>query len=124
MSLDPWGEIVNHLRAIPLFDFVSLDELFRIAALGRPCLPYLDTLEFLEVNQAAIDHYGYSREEFQTMTIRDIRPTEDVAGAPGNSQADSGASSARAEDIGSESISKPGRRIWRDFDIRGQLLAG
>jgi PAS domain S-box-containing protein len=39
----------------------------------------LDTLEFLEVNQAAIDHYGYSREEFLKMTIRDIRPEEDVA---------------------------------------------
>ncbi|WP_321470021.1 PAS domain S-box protein [uncultured Paludibaculum sp.] len=36
------------------------------------------TLEFLAVNQAAIDDYGYSREEFLAMTIRDIRPTEDV----------------------------------------------
>ena len=39
----------------------------------------LDTLEFLEVNRAAIAHYGYSREEFLAMTIRDIRPAEDVA---------------------------------------------
>jgi PAS domain S-box-containing protein len=36
------------------------------------------TLCFLEVNDAAIRHYGYSREEFLGMTIKDIRPTEDV----------------------------------------------
>jgi PAS domain S-box-containing protein len=38
----------------------------------------LNTLAFLEVNQAAISHYGYSREEFLTMTARDFRPSEDV----------------------------------------------
>ena len=38
----------------------------------------LDTLDFLEVNKAAVDHYGYSRDEFLSMTIMDIRPKEDV----------------------------------------------
>lgn len=38
-----------------------------------------DTLSFLDVNQAAIDHYGYSKEEFLAMTIRDIRPASDIA---------------------------------------------
>jgi PAS domain S-box-containing protein len=37
------------------------------------------TLAFLEVNDAAIETYGYSREAFLSMTIRDIRPVEDVA---------------------------------------------
>jgi PAS domain S-box-containing protein len=37
-----------------------------------------DTLRFLAVNQAAIEHYGYSREEFLNMTIKDIRPAEDI----------------------------------------------
>src|SRR4051812_47910598 len=32
-----------------------------------------DTLEFLAVNDAAITHYGYTREEFLRMTIKDIR---------------------------------------------------
>ena len=36
------------------------------------------TLEFLEVNKAAIYHYGYSYEEFLGMTIKDIRPEEDI----------------------------------------------
>ncbi len=38
----------------------------------------LETLRFLEVNNAAINDYGYSREEFLSMTIADIRPKEDV----------------------------------------------
>ncbi|MFM2312701.1 MAG: hypothetical protein RLZZ04_1977 [Cyanobacteriota bacterium] len=37
-----------------------------------------NTLAFLEVNQAAIAHYGYSQAEFLQMTIADIRPDEDV----------------------------------------------
>jgi PAS domain S-box-containing protein len=37
-----------------------------------------ETLAFLAVNDAACHHYGYSREEFLGMTIRDIRPAEDV----------------------------------------------
>ncbi|MDR7603028.1 MAG: PAS domain S-box protein, partial [Armatimonadota bacterium] len=38
----------------------------------------LQTLQFLEVNEAAIQRYGYSREEFLRMRITDIRPPEDV----------------------------------------------
>jgi PAS domain S-box-containing protein len=33
-----------------------------------------ETLQFLEVNEMAISHYGYSKEEFSKMTIYDIRP--------------------------------------------------
>ncbi len=36
----------------------------------------LETLAFLEVNEAAVQHYGYSREEFLAMTITDVRPPE------------------------------------------------
>ncbi|MBD2410578.1 ATPase [Nostoc calcicola FACHB-389] len=35
-------------------------------------------LRFLDVNQAAVVHYGYSREEFLQMRITDIRPPEEV----------------------------------------------
>ncbi len=37
----------------------------------------LETLFFLEVNDAAVSHYGYGREEFLSMTIADIRPMAD-----------------------------------------------
>ena len=36
----------------------------------------LETQSFLEANEAAIKHYGYSREEFLRMTLSDIRPPE------------------------------------------------
>jgi len=38
----------------------------------------LETLRFLEVNEVAIEHYGYSRDEFLGMRITDIRPPQDV----------------------------------------------
>lgn len=36
------------------------------------------TLHFLDVNQATVMHYGYSKEEFLQMTIRNIRPSDKV----------------------------------------------
>ncbi|AYL97604.1 PAS domain S-box protein [Mucilaginibacter celer] len=38
----------------------------------------INTFEFLEVNQAAVLHYGYSRDEFLQMTIKDIRPESEI----------------------------------------------
>ncbi len=38
----------------------------------------IKTFAFLAVNDAATTHYGYSREEFLAMTIKDIRPPEQV----------------------------------------------
>ncbi|MEO6230042.1 MAG: PAS domain S-box protein [Ferruginibacter sp.] len=35
------------------------------------------SLKFVDVNEAAIQHYGYSREEFLSMTAVDIRPDEE-----------------------------------------------
>lgn len=39
----------------------------------------LPTLRIMKVNDAALKHYGYSEQEFLTMTIRDIRPRFDLA---------------------------------------------
>jgi len=39
----------------------------------------LESLSFIAVNDAAVQHYGYSREELLSMKITDIRPEEDVA---------------------------------------------
>ncbi|WP_081744146.1 PAS domain-containing protein [Ensifer aridi] len=38
----------------------------------------IESLQFLIVNDAAVARYGYSRSDFLNMTIRDIRPQEDV----------------------------------------------
>lgn len=53
------------------------EERFRVLFEAHP-LPMwvydLETLRFLEVNQAAVEKYGYTREEFLSITILDIRP--------------------------------------------------
>lgn len=36
-----------------------------------------ETLQIVEINDAAIDKYGYSKDEFLSLTIKDIRPLED-----------------------------------------------
>lgn len=57
------------------------EENYRLLFSSNPhpmCVFDLETLAFLEVNGSAIQHYGYSREEFLAMTIKDIRPPEDV----------------------------------------------
>lgn len=38
----------------------------------------LDTLDFLEVNEATVAHYGYSREEFLQMRTTEVRPPDEV----------------------------------------------
>jgi PAS domain S-box-containing protein len=38
----------------------------------------LETLDFMDVNLAAIKHYGYNRSEFLSMKISDIRPSEEI----------------------------------------------
>ena len=49
------------------------------AANPQPMWVYdLETLCFTEVNAAAVQKYGYSREEFLQLRLTDIRPQEDV----------------------------------------------
>ena len=54
---------------------------YRILFDGNPCPMYVcdeETLAFLAVNDAAVHHYGYSRDEFLNMTVKEIRPPEEV----------------------------------------------
>ena len=56
---------------------ISFDLLFKNNPL--PMWIYdLQTLAFLEVNDAAVKKYGFSRKKFLTLTLKDIRPKEDV----------------------------------------------
>jgi len=68
----------------------------------------LETLAFLEVNQAAINHYGYSTEEFFTMTLKDIRPAEDLP--------------ALYEDIKRSSQVNNSETVWRHLKKNGELI--
>lgn len=38
----------------------------------------VETYAFLDVNEAAINQYGYSKDEFLHMTIKDIRPADEI----------------------------------------------
>jgi len=54
---------------------------YRELFLNNPIPTYIFdeyTLEFVEVNDAAIENYGYSREEFASMTLKDLRVVEDI----------------------------------------------
>jgi PAS domain S-box-containing protein len=57
------------------------DASFRLLFASNP-LPMwvydIATMAFLEVNDAAVAHYGYSRDEFLAMNLSDIRPPADV----------------------------------------------
>jgi PAS domain S-box-containing protein len=57
------------------------EQQYRLVFHGNPTPMWVfdhETLAFLEVNEAALEHYGYTREEFLAMTLKDIRPPEDV----------------------------------------------
>ena len=54
---------------------------FRLLFEGNPHPMWIydrETLAFDSVNQAAIKHYGYSKQQFLKMTLADVRPTEDI----------------------------------------------
>ncbi|MFP5390488.1 MAG: EAL domain-containing protein [Gammaproteobacteria bacterium] len=59
-------------------DDKSFNQLFKAHPI--PMWVYdLETLAFLAVNSAAVAHYGYSEEEFLRLTIRDLRPDDELA---------------------------------------------
>lgn len=57
------------------------EEYYRLLFQSNPCPMWVydfETFRFLAVNDLAVERYGYSREEFLTMTIKEIRPPEYV----------------------------------------------
>jgi PAS domain S-box-containing protein len=65
---------------IDITDLKQREASFRLLFDSHPLPMFvfdLDSLRFLAVNDAALTHYGYSREHFLTLTILDVRPPED-----------------------------------------------
>lgn len=57
------------------------NEYFRTIFESNPSPLYvfeIESLRILAVNDAMVQQYGYSRDEFLTMTMKDIRPPEDI----------------------------------------------
>ena len=67
-----------------------------------------ETLRFLAVNAAAVEHYGYSREQFLAMTLLDIRPADDVG--------------AFREMVGTRNGSFRTDRSWRHIKADGSAI--
>ena len=113
----------------------QIDLKFRLLFEVNPlpmCVYDRETLCFMEVNQAAMAHYGYSREEFLRMTITDIRQPEEPAAQPSGDTAASGQWRHRLKDgcvidveIASHDISYGGRpavlSVLQDVTQRKQL---
>src|SRR5690349_4458438 len=72
-----------------------------------------ETLAFLDVNEAALRHYGYTRAEFLALTVLDLRPAEDVGAAGTASGTASGAASARPAGTGG---------VWRHVRKDGTAI--
>lgn len=81
------NKLSNYYRQIIDFKLVSEEQSKQsrqeyIALFNHSPLPMwifdLETLRFLNVNEAACEHYGFSFEEFMVMTIRDIRPKAEI----------------------------------------------
>jgi PAS domain S-box-containing protein len=78
------GGLVAHCRDVSdrwraEADLRSSEKQYRLLFQSNPNPMWvfdLETLKFLEVNEAAIQHYGYSRGEFLAMTMTDIRAPE------------------------------------------------
>lgn len=67
---------------VDITDLKMQEASFRLLFEGNPMPMWVydrETLKFLHVNQAAIDHYGYSLDQFLTMTLLDIQVPENVA---------------------------------------------
>ncbi|MEX0921889.1 MAG: PAS domain S-box protein [Rhodovibrionaceae bacterium] len=81
----------------------------------------LETLRFLAVNDAAIERYGYSEEEFLGLTIKDIRPKQDVAALLDDV-------ARKTEDLGNSGIwrhlRRDGRKIHVEIVSRGIAYDG
>jgi two-component system cell cycle sensor histidine kinase/response regulator CckA len=89
-SPEPWVEFARVVsgqlgQAIALgraFDRVQeSEERYRLLFETNPLPSWVfdrETLQILAVNDAAVEHYGYPRDEFLRLTIRDLRPPDDI----------------------------------------------
>ncbi|MGK6351772.1 PAS domain S-box protein [Parapedobacter sp. DT-150] len=70
------GQLAEQLKEVEKSE-KRYSDLFHLSP--QPMWVYdVETYRFLDVNSAAISHYGYTREEFLSMTIKDIRPSEEA----------------------------------------------
>jgi PAS domain S-box-containing protein len=79
------------------------------------------TLHFYEVNDAAVKHYGYTREEFLNLTVFDLRPEEDHKKMSRYLQSDVDSSSNEGL---RKHIKKNGEIIWVEILLDDTIYHG
>src|SRR5205814_5575579 len=87
---------------------------YRLLFESNPCPMWvydLQTLAFVAVNDAAVERYGFSTDEFLSMTIKQIRPPEEIPRLEQDLRA------------GTEEPGRPGRTgPWRHRTKSGELM--
>ena len=90
------------------------EEQYRQLFDGNPLPMWLydpHTLRFTAVNDMAIRTYGYTREEFQTLTIHAIRPPEEISQMV-----------ERVREMNEADGGRVGKGIWRHKTKNGTLI--
>ena len=80
--LRQWGETLEARVAERTRELKDSEARYRLLFEDNPQPMWVydqETLAFLTVNDTAIQSYGYAREEFLRMTLKDIRPEEDIS---------------------------------------------
>ncbi|RPI05133.1 MAG: PAS domain S-box protein, partial [Ignavibacteriae bacterium] len=79
MALSAYRDITEHRKAEQAFRDSARRFMIFFESNPLPTWVFdLESYQYLEVNNAAITHYGYSREEFLAMNIMNLRPPEET----------------------------------------------
>jgi len=79
VGISPNGDLLS-VTLTDVGDLKARENSFRLLFDGNPVPMWLydpDGLRFMSVNDAAIAHYGYSREQFLAMSLQDIWPQDE-----------------------------------------------
>lgn len=80
------GVVVMHLditgQKLAEINLIQSEDQYKLLFYNNPLPMWLfnfNSLKFIAVNDAAIKHYGYSKEEFLKMRLTDIRPRKEIS---------------------------------------------
>jgi PAS domain S-box-containing protein len=95
-------------------DLQSSEEKYRTIFYKSPLPKWIydvDTLRFIEVNDASMAKYGYTQKEFQSMKLSDLLPEEDL-----------GRLSETMYEIRSGRSEEPRQSYWRQLKKNGEVI--
>jgi two-component system, cell cycle sensor histidine kinase and response regulator CckA len=113
-AVGSWSDITSRKEAE--LKLKESEEQYRLLFESNPQPMWVyddETLAFLAVNDAAVRHYGYSRGEFLALTLRDIRPPEEVP-------AFDALLARRRQEKGRQAFHSP--RLWKHRTKDGALI--